>query len=67
MNEIKEKQFKAIREMTSTCDRMLALKKWNILIKYPHLKYQNILEDVVRYSVSKTSKSNGRYYSKYSY
>ena len=42
MNEIKEKPFKAIREMTSTHGRMLVLKKWEILIKHPHLRYQNI-------------------------
>ena len=66
MNEIKEKPFEAIREMTSTRGRMLVLKKWKILIKHPHLKYQNILEDVVGFSVSKSSKSNGKYFSKYS-
>ena len=67
MNEIKEKPFEAIREMTSTRGRMLVLKKWEILIKHPHLKYQNILEDVVGFSVSKSSKYNGKYFSKYSY
>ena len=67
MNEIKEKPFEAIREITSTLGRMLVLKKWEILIKHPHLKYQSILEDVVGFNVSKSSKFNGKYFSKYSY
>ena len=59
-DQILRQPFEAAKELTSTRGRILVLQNWEKLIRHPDFIYQSSLERWIGFSVSWSTKYNGK-------
>ena len=60
-DEILEKPFEAIKQLSSSRGRLIILKNWDKIIRLPNFVYQSVLKDVYGVSISKTRSELSKY------
>ena len=63
--DLKDKPFCALKQLTSTRGRLIVWQNWERLIRHPNVIYQNLLKDSYGISISKNNANWSKWTFKY--